>query len=300
MWLGPGGGDPGFEASGEVQEWSVRRFWLRLIWAPIFAQALSLFGQAGSVTLPVQTTSAQNIIQQTKREVVVGAAANFSEAFRAMGPKFEAATGIHAIFSFGSTAQLAQQVEQGAPFDVFAAADAEHPQKLEREGWLQSRAVFARGVLALWLPSGEGNLGSLGEGRFRVIAMAKPELAPYGAAAVEALKRAGVWEQVKAKVVYAENVGMARQYGESGNADAVLTAYSLVIHARGKILRIDPRLHRPLDHEVGVISGGKHLVEARAFVEFLLHGGGQGVLQEFGYQAVTTKAPAVLKLPVGR
>jgi molybdate transport system substrate-binding protein len=244
----------------------VKRFRLALIWAVAVALGPKACAQA-------------------KREVVVAAAANLSEAFRALGPKFEAATGIHPVFSFESTAQLASQVQRGAPFDVFAAADSEHVQTLTSEGLLQSRSVFARGVLALWFPGGEGSLISLTDAKVRVIAMAKPELAPYGAAAVEALQRSGMWEQVKRKVVYAENVSMAKQYGESGNADAVLTAYSLMARVHGTVLRIDPKLYRPLDHEVGVVAAAKNSGEAKAFVSFLLSRGGREVLQEFGYQA---------------
>ena len=272
----------------------MKRFRLWLIWAAVFLPVQIVLSQAAWA----QTTFAQTAVAQAKREVVVAAAANFSEAFRALGPKFEAATGIHPVFSFASTAQLANQVERGAPCDVFAAADAEHAQKLERGGLLQSRVVFARGVLALWLPHEDGNLKSLTEAKFRVIAIAKPELAPYGAAAVDALKQTGIWEQVKPKVVYAENVSMAKQYGESGNADAVLTAYSLVIHLgwqvgdagqvgheKGMVIRIDPKLYGRLDHELGVVSGSKHGIEAQAFVEFLMHSVGQGVLREFGYRS---------------
>ena len=258
----------GVQVQDQCKNRSVKRFWLLRIGTAILALA-------------------QLAMAQPKREVVVAAAANFSEAFRALGPKFEAATGIHPVFSFASTAQLASQVERGAPFDVFAAADTEHPEKLEREGVLRSRVIFAHGVLALWFPSSQGDLSALKDSSYRIIAMAKPELSPYGAAAVEALKRAGIWEQVKAKVVYAENIGMAKQYGMSGNADAVLTAYSLLIAAGGKggtVVRIDPKLHRPLDHALGVVSGTKHPEEATAFVEFLLRGGGRAVLKEFGYQ----------------
>src|SRR5580700_8509120 len=92
--------------------------------------------------------------QTARREVTVAAAANLSEVFQDVGRQFEAATGIHPVFSFASTAQLAVQIENGAPFDVYAAADVEHVEQLEKKGLLVpgSRAVYATGILALWIP----------------------------------------------------------------------------------------------------------------------------------------------------
>src|SRR6202044_1852720 len=87
----------------------------------------------------------------------------------------------------------------------------------------------------------------------KVVAIAKPELAPYGQAAVEALRGAGLWDRVESKVVYADNINMAKQYGASGNADAVLTAYSLVLKDAGKVIPIESRLHRPIDQALGII-----------------------------------------------
>jgi molybdate transport system substrate-binding protein len=225
-----------------------------------------------------------------KQEIVVAAAANLTEAFRALGPVFEAETGVHPVFSFASTAQLTQQIEYAAPFDVFAAADSSHVDELDRKGLLVagSRAVYAQGVLALWIPPGAKasvkRIEDLTAAEVRVIAMAKPELAPYGEAAVAALRRIGVWDRVKPKVVYAENINMARQYGASNNADAVFTAYSLVQHSGGSVIRVDPALYPPIGQSLGILARSEHLDAARQFVNFLLHGNGRAVLARFGYQ----------------
>ena len=168
------------------------------------------------------------------------------------------------MFSFASTAQLTQQIENAAPFDVFLAADASHAGQLDQEHLLVpgTRAVYAIGVLALWLPPGvpppSTGLRILCRPPSGTIAIAKPELAPYGEAAVESLKSAGVWDQVQGKVVYAENIAMARQYGSSGNADAVFTAYSLVLHDPGKIIQVDEKLHQPIAQELGILASSKH------------------------------------------
>jgi len=151
-----------------------------------------------------------------------------------------------------------------------------------------SRAVYARGVLALWIPeNSKGAVQSvqdLTRADVRVIAIAKPELAPYGQASVDALQKLGIWEQVKPKVVYAENISMAKQYGQSKNADAVFTAYSLVLHEPGKIIQVDEALHKPIDQELGIVAKSNHQEAAKKFAAFLLRGAGKTILQSYGYQ----------------
>jgi molybdate transport system substrate-binding protein len=224
-------------------------------------------------------------------EVTVAAAANLTEVFQALGPVFESATGIHPVFSFGSTAQLAHQIENSAPYDVFTAADAEHVDRLDRKGLLApgSRAVYAVGVLALWIPPRSTahvtRVEDLGSAGVRVIAAAKPELAPYGQATVETLERLRLWERVKSKMVYASNISMARQYGTSGNADAVFTAYALVLKERGTVLRVDENLHQPIVQALGIASASKNQAAARLFVDFLLKGKGRDMLVRSGYRA---------------
>jgi molybdate transport system substrate-binding protein len=225
----------------------------------------------------------------TRPEVTIAAAANLTEVLQRLGPRFEAQTGIHPVFSFASTAQLAQQIENQAPFDVFAAADAVHVEELDHKGLVSpgSRASFAIGVLALWVPPRSkaviSGLEDLASPEVHVIAVAKPALAPYGQASIDALTYAGIWEKVKSKVVYAENINMAKQYGMSGNADAVFTAYSLVLHEGGKVVQVDDRLHQPLVQELAIIAKSPHQDAARKFTDFLLGDNGREILRSFGY-----------------
>ena len=217
----------------------------------------------------------------------IAAASNLSVVFGRIGAEFEQQTKVRPVFSFGSTAQLTRQIEEGGPFDVFAAADTDHVDQLNRKGLLapDSRIVYARGILALWIPTGKANaIGDLAGPGIRFIALAKPELAPYGAAAVEALHNAGAWEQVKGKVVFAENITAAKQYGVSGNADAVFTAYSLVLKETGRILRIEPHLHKPIDQAAGAIARSPNLDSARKFLKFLHSPRGREILTESGYE----------------
>jgi molybdate transport system substrate-binding protein len=233
--------------------------------------------------------------QAQRREVTVAAAANLGDVFKELGPQFEAASGIHPVFSFASTAQLAMQIENSAPFDVFAAADVEHVDQLDKKGLLlpRSRAVYATGILALWIPPGspariDGPEG-LVQPAVKVISLAKPELAPYGMAARETLMHLGIWDRVQSRIVYGDNINMAKQYGSSGNADAVFTAYSLVLKEPGKVVKIDEKLHSPIDQALGIVAASKHQDTARQFVDFLLKGKGRDVLANSGYRLPPSK-----------
>ena len=233
--------------------------------------------------------------QTSRREVTVAAAANLSDVFQQIGPEFEASTGIHPVFSFASTASIAVQIQNGAPFDVFTAADAAHIDQLEKARLLVpgSRAIYATGILALWIPAHSGALinrpEDLVQSGVKVIALANPDLAPYGLAARETLQKLGIWSKVESRVVYADNINMAKQYGTSGNADAVFTAYSLVLKEPGKVLQISDQSHAPIDQALGIVAASKHQDTARQFVDFLLAGKGREILRNSGYRIPAAK-----------
>jgi molybdate transport system substrate-binding protein len=228
--------------------------------------------------------------------VTIAAAANLAAAFPKVGVEFERQTGIHTVFSFASTAQLARQIENSAPFDVFAAADSEHVAELERKGLIAAgtRAVYARGVLALWIPAGSvaqvNRVEDLVRTDVHVIAIAKPDLAPYGQAAIDTLQRLQIWPQVQSKIVYAENISIAKQYGSSNNADAVFTAYSLVLRESGHVIQVDESLHEPIDQELGIVANSPHQEAARKFVAFLLEDGGKSILTSYGYAGASSRS----------
>jgi molybdenum ABC transporter, periplasmic molybdate-binding protein len=218
--------------------------------------------------------------------LTVAAAANLTGVFEEIGRAFTKETGIRVVFSYGSTAQLAQQIENAAPFDVFAAADTEHVDQLIGSGKIlrESRVVYARGQLALWDPRGVvREVADLSAESIRFVAIAKPEAAPYGAAAVESLKRLGIWEKVQPKVVYASNINTAKQYASTGNADAAFTAFSLVLREKGRIIVVDERLHRPIDQAVGIVAESARRDDGQRFISFLSGEKGRGALARFGY-----------------
>jgi molybdate transport system substrate-binding protein len=193
------------------------------------------------------------------------------------------------VFSYGSTAQLATQIDNGAPFDVFAAADTPHVDSLVSTGKLlaASRAVYALGQLALWIPQGEPSgireLQDLRRSQIRFIAIAQPELAPYGQATVQVLQGADLWQTVQPRLVYGTSISMAKQFAASGSVDAAFTAYSLVLHETGTVLKIDPHLHKPIEQALGVVAASAHLEEAQQFRSFLLGAQGRAILANSGY-----------------
>jgi molybdate transport system substrate-binding protein len=240
------------------------------------------------LALAVTASCRRDTALQEPPGITVAAASNLSEAAQVLGSQFESQTGIHPVFSFASTAQLTNQIENAAPFDVFLSADAQHVDQLDQKGLLTPGAssVYAIGVLALWIPSSTlaiHRVEDLASPAVRVIALAKPELAPYGQAAVDALHRAGIWDRVNSRIVYAENISMAKQYGTSKNADAVFTAYSLVFKESGQVIQVDQALYAPITQKLGMTAASTHKADAQKFIDFVLRGKGRQVLSSFGY-----------------
>jgi molybdate transport system substrate-binding protein len=206
-----------------------------------------------------------------------------------IGPAFTKKNGVDVVLSYGSTAQLAQQIDNGAPFDVFAAADTEHVDGLAKTGKVTpaSRAVYARGQLALWIPKGEQmgvhELKDLINTKIRFIAIAQPSLAPYGEAVVEALKSAGLYDRLQPKFVYGNTINLAKQLATSGNAEACFTAYSLVLHESGTVIKVDPSLYKPIEQALAVVAASTHQADAQKFNEFLLGPDGRSIFDKNGY-----------------
>jgi molybdate transport system substrate-binding protein len=226
---------------------------------------------------------------QPPAKLTVAAAANLTDVFADVGKDFKAKSGLDVTFSYGPTTALAQQIENGAPFDLFASADTAHIDSLVASGKIvaDTRAVYALGQLAMWVPKTDPasprRLEDLARKEVRFVAVAQPELAPYGQATIETLQHAGLFDVVKPKIVYANSISQAKQLAESGNADAAFTAYSLVLHDRGTILKVDPGLYRPIEQALGVVASSAHLDQAKQFRSFLLGPEGRTILERSGY-----------------
>lgn len=232
------------------------------------------------------------------QEIVVAAAANLTDAFGELAQIFTAETGIRVTYSFGATANLARQIENGAPFDVFAAADVKNVEMLERKSLLTdgTRAVYARGRLVLWLPEGDAGAGverieDLTRADVSRIALASPDLAPYGQAAVETLRALKMWEAIEPKIVYGENVAQAKQFAATGNADAAFLPRALVKANEGRTIDVDASLHRPINQSLGIVRASRKQDAARRFVEFVLSPAGQTLLERYGYDRVIKNVP---------
>lgn len=228
-------------------------------------------------------------------ELVVAAAANLTDAFAEVGSRFTGKTGIRVVFSFGATADLAKQIENGAPFDVFAAADTEHIEQLERQGLLTpgTRALYARGRLVMWLPPGSNpkveRIQDVTAKAFERIAIAKPDVAPYGRATVESLRRLGIWNEIEGRVIYAQNVSQAKQYAATGNTEVAFIPLALVKPGEGNYLEVSDELHQPIDQALGIIKDSMKQTAARQFVDFLLSDEGQELLSKKGYRKPPAK-----------
>jgi len=226
--------------------------------------------------------------QAVREPVRVAAASDLARAFDELGHDFERATGQAVAFTFGSTGLLARQLREGAPFDVFAAASASFVDDVVQAGACDgtTRAAYGRGRLALWSPNdtAPASLAALGDPTYRRIAIANPEHAPYGKAAREALRAAGVWDAIEPRIVYGENVRQTLQLAQTGNVEAALVALSLVIDDRSRrFLPIDEQLHAPIDQALVACTHGKQSEGGRRFAAYVGSPAGRAVMRRYGF-----------------
>lgn len=222
----------------------------------------------------------------------VAVASNFAAAGEALARRFEAQSGHRLTLSFGATGKHYAQIVNGAPFDLFLAADVERPRRLEAEGHgvPGTRRSYAVGRLALWSPD-PGRVDAQGrvlvEGRFRHLAMANPRLAPYGRAARQVLEAAGLWEALQGRLVRGENIGQAYQFVASGNADLGFVAYAQVLRPDGRVegsVWLPPaQWYRPIEQQAILLRHGADNPAARDFLDYLLGPAGQALIQRYGY-----------------
>jgi len=223
----------------------------------------------------------------------VAAAADLQFAMKDMGSEFEKKTGTKVEISYGSSGNFRAQIENGAPFDVFFSADAQYPEQLVAAGVAdgQSLFVYAQGHLVLWAPAGahlrlaERGFEGLKDPRVGKIAIANPEHAPYGRAAVAALQKAGLYDQLKGKLVYGENISQAAQFTQSGSAQAGIIALSLTFAESmrsGERWEIPRELYPPLQQEAVIIKASPNQSAAKGFLEFVKSEEGRKILSKYG------------------
>jgi len=229
--------------------------------------------------------SSQTVVEP----LTVAAATSLQFAFPEIGRLFEAEAGQPVVLTFGSSGNLAHQIENGAPVDVFAAANVAYVDDLRLKGLIVagSQQLYAQGrvVLAINRTSGvqARRLEDLLQPAITHVALANPGHAPYGLAARQALQSAGLWEALQPKLVYGENVRQAMQFVQTGNAEAGLIALSVADVPELSYTLIDARLHQPLNQAVGVVRSTSREAVARRFIAFVNSPQGQAILRRYGF-----------------
>lgn len=231
-----------------------------------------------------------SIGQTAKPELIVAAAADLQNAFTDIKPIFEKENHCKLILNFGSTGLLVQQIKQGAPFDILAAANVSYIEQLEKEDLIvpNSKTIYARGRIGIWYrkdsPFIVNTLSDLTGSQIKRIAIANPVHAPYGVAAKEALVSSKLWDLVKDKLVYGENISQTKQYAQTGNVDAAIIALSLSNDSAGRFILINESLHKPLNQALGIIKNTKNPKLAKKFCDFLKSAKGKTILKKYGFQ----------------
>ena len=221
--------------------------------------------------------------------ILVFAAADLGPAFKLIVPEFERRTGSDVTMVLGSTGMLAQQIRNGAPADVFFAANESFVNDLAAENLTlrPTSTLYARGrVAAVTLKSNPiriDRLADLNNPRVKRIALANPQHAPYGLAARQALEAAGLWKSLEPRLVFGENVQQAVQFVRSGSADAGLVARSVADTPDLAWTLVDDSLHAPLNQVAVALARTKQPAAAVAFIEFVNGKQGRSVMRQFGF-----------------
>jgi molybdate transport system substrate-binding protein len=238
-------------------------------------------------------------------DVSVAAAADLKFAMADLAAQFENQTGNKVNVTYGSSGNFFSQLQNGAPLDLFFSADMDYAQKLETAGVAEPGSLYryAVGNLALWAPAdSQLDLAAgwkvLLDDRVQKIAIANPEHAPYGRAAVAALKKAGIYEQVKSRLVFGENISQAAQFAQSGNAQVGLVALSLAISPGmrdGKRWNVPTDMHPPIDQAAVLMKNAKDKQAARAFLDFVKTEPSRATLAKYGFTFPAAQPPEKTK-----
>jgi molybdate transport system substrate-binding protein len=257
------------------------RHWSRFAGLAALAAALLL------VLLPARVRAAG--------ELTVAAAADLQYAMRALIQSFERYSGEHVRLVLGSSGNLTTQIEHGAPFDLFFSADVQHPRQLESKKLIEPGSLvrYAVGQLVVYVPKNSTldfehhGLAALTGPSVRKIAIANPRFAPYGRAAVAALRHAGLYETLEPRLVLGEDVSQTTQFVVSGNAQASLTALSLMFapgtQAHGRYWVVPAGNYPPLEQAAVIVARSKEKQLARAFLDYVKTPEGRAIFAHYGF-----------------
>jgi len=220
------------------------------------------------------------LAQCAAQEIIVAAASDLQFAFQEVATRFEKATGTHTKLSFGSSGNFFTQIQNGAPFDVFFSADVDYCKRLEASGLIEQGSLYdyAVGRIVLWVPNDskidvENGLQVLTDARIKKVAIANPEHAPYGRAAVASLKHENLYDAVSPKFVLGENISQAASFVTSGAADAGIIALSLALAPslkdKGKYFEIQAEDYPTITQAAVILKSSKQKAAAQKFMDFV-------------------------------
>jgi molybdate transport system substrate-binding protein len=225
-------------------------------------------------------------------EITAAVAANFTAPVQQIAELFQKETGHTVKLSFGSSGKFYSQIKEGAPFDVFLAADEKNPKLLEQEGLAvaDTRFVYAVGKLVLWSakPGFVDDKGAvLSKGSYNKIAYADPKLAPYGMAAQETLQKMNLWDKVQGKLVTGESIGQTYQFAATGNAELAFIALSQITKdgkvSEGSWWIVPADMYNPIKQAAIQLTAAKDKAAAQAFLKFLKSEKTVAIIRSFGY-----------------
>jgi molybdate transport system substrate-binding protein len=228
----------------------------------------------------------------------IAAASDLQLALPKLVDRFRASTGTEASLAFGASGQLAEQIKQGAPFDVFLSANESFVRDLADGGLIKPGSVhrYARGSLVVAvnraMESKIQSLADLKRPEVKKIALANPAIAPYGRAGKQALQGAGVWDELQSKIVIAESVRQALLYAQKGDVEAALVGRAIVNVPEIVPVEVDSHLYDPIIQALGIVGASGRGAEAEKFVRFVIDREGQAVLKDFGFTHIESDRPA--------
>lgn len=219
-------------------------------------------------------------------EVRAAVAANFTAAMKEIAAQFEQSSGHRLIASYASTGKLYAQIANGAPFDVFLAADQRRPQLLEEKQLAGGRFTYAIGKLVLWSSDSgrQVDSASLSRADFNRLAIANPKTAPYGAAAVEVLRKLGAYETLKRRLIKGDSIAQTHQFVATGNAELGLVALAqIAIDDSGSRWVVDESLYTPIRQDAVLLARGRDNDAASALLDYLRSDAARAIIHKYGY-----------------
>ncbi len=227
-------------------------------------------------------------------EIKVAAAADLTFVFKDVASQFEKQTESKIELTYGSSGNFFAQIQNGAPFDLFFSADIGYPEKLEAAGLIEPGTIYeyASGKIVIWVPNGSKlnlsrGLATLLDSGIRKIAIANPQHAPYGVAAVAAMRHAGVYDKIKSKLVLGENISQTAQFVQSGNADVGIFALSLALAPAmknaGRYVEIPATDYPPIIQAAVILKSSRNKQLANLFMKFMKQPDTVALMARYGF-----------------